>query len=73
MGTWMEGSDWDEQQTYLTSFYFTVTTITTVGYGDYSGSTNIEMTFCILIMIVGVLAFSFASGSLASILSNYDV
>jgi hypothetical protein len=24
---------------YLTSFYFTITTITTVGYGDHSAST----------------------------------
>jgi len=61
------------KQTYLTSFYFTVTTITTVGYGDYSGSTDIEMIYCIAIMIIGVVAFSFATGSLASILQNYDV
>jgi Trk-type K+ transport system membrane component len=50
-----------------------VTTITTVGYGDISGSTDIEKVFCIFIMIIGVLAFSFATGSLASILANYDV
>ena len=34
--------DMTQKQTYLTSFYFTVTTITTVGYGDISGSTDIE-------------------------------
>jgi hypothetical protein len=62
-----------EQQTYLTSFYFTVTTITTVGYGDISVSTDIEKCFCIVIMIIGVISFSFATGSLASILANYDV
>jgi hypothetical protein len=58
---------------YLTSFYFTVTTITTVGYGDISASTNGEKYFCILIMITGVVSFSVLSGSLANILSNYDV
>lgn len=62
-----------QNQMYLTSFYFTVTTITTVGYGDISGSNTIEMIFCISIMIIGVIAFSFATGSLASILQNYDV
>lgn len=31
-----------------------------------------EKIFCILIMIIGVIAFSFASGSLASILQHYD-
>lgn len=29
--------------------------------------------FCICIMIIGVISFSFATGSLASILANYDV
>ena len=57
---------------YLTSIYFTVTTITTVGYGDVSISTKMEKIFCILTMLIGVIAFSFASGSLASILQQYD-
>jgi len=57
---------------YLTSFYFTTTTITTVGYGDFSGNTVIEKIFCIMIMIIGVISFSLASASLSSLLSNYD-
>ncbi len=59
-------------QQYLTSFYFTITTITTVGYGDVDIRTPLEKIFCIVIMLVGVISFSFASGSLASILQNYD-
>ena len=55
-------------QAYLVAFYFTVTTVTTVGYGDVSITTPYEMVFCILTMLVGVVAFSFGSGSLASIL-----
>lgn len=57
---------------YLTSIYFTVTTITTVGYGDISGGTKLEKIFCIFTMVIGVVAFSFASGTLSSILQNYD-
>jgi voltage-gated potassium channel Kch len=53
---------------YLVSVYFTVTTITTVGYGDVSFHTPVEMLFALFTMLVGVVAFSFASGSLASIL-----
>ena len=73
-GTWMEGpiQDMTPGQQYLTSLYYTITTITTVGYGDISGNTPLEKIFCIFIMIIGVVAFSFASGSLASILQNYD-
>lgn len=57
---------------YLVSFYWTITTITTVGYGDIGGSNNLERFFCAIMMIIGVIAFSFANGSLASIISNYD-
>jgi hypothetical protein len=37
-GTWMEGDIYlmNPGEKYLTSIYFTVTTITTVGYGDVS-------------------------------------
>ena len=57
---------------YLVSLYYTITTITTVGYGDISGVTNLEKVLCIIIMLVGVLTFSFASGALASIFASYD-
>jgi Trk-type K+ transport system membrane component len=69
-GTWMEGDleEVDPLEQYLISFYFTVTTITTVGYGDISASSNGEKYFCILIMIIGVVSFSILSGSLANVL-----
>ena len=57
---------------YLTSFYFIITTMTTVGYGDISGQNNLERPVSIFIMLVGVISFSFATGSLSSIMSNYD-
>lgn len=73
-GTWMEGDIYlmKTGEKYLTSIYFTVTTITTVGYGDVSISTMTEKIFCVIIMLVGVISFSFASGSLASILQSID-
>ena len=57
---------------YLTSLYFTTTTISTVGYGDISGNTIVEKIFCIFVMIIGVISFSFASASLTSLFSNLD-
>ena len=69
-GTWMEGDieELTHSEQYLTSFYFTVQTITTVGYGDMSISSNLEKIYCVMIMLVGVMTFSFFSGSLASII-----
>ena len=59
-------------QLYLVSFYWATTTITTVGYGDISGTNAIERIFCTIIMLFGVIAFSFANGSLTSIIQNID-
>jgi hypothetical protein len=74
-GTWMEGDIYEmgSSEKYLTSIYFTVTTITTVGYGDVSISTKMEKVFCVTMMLFGVITFSYASGSLASILQSYDI
>lgn len=57
---------------YILSCYFTITTVSTVGYGDVSPCSIYERLFCILLMIVGACAFTFVSGALSSIISNYD-
>lgn len=57
---------------YTISFYWTVQTITTVGFGDISMVNLLEKVFATLIMIIGVFSFSFANGSLASIIQNFD-
>lgn len=75
IGSWLDSDDIDAMsggELYLTSFYFTTTTITTVGYGDFSGSTPVEKIFCTFIMIIGVISFSLASASLVSLFSNLD-
>ena len=49
-----------------------MTTITTVGFGDISGGTISEKIICVVLMVIGVISFSFATGTLSSILSNLD-
>jgi hypothetical protein len=71
--SWINDFNDDKQyEIYITSLYFTITTMTTVGYGDISGGNTLERGISIMIMFIGVSAFSFATGSLSSILSNYD-
>jgi hypothetical protein len=71
--TWAKGyASSTSSQLYMVSFYWATTTITTVGYGDISGTTDIERIFCTIIMLFGVIAFSFANGSLTSIIQNID-
>jgi hypothetical protein len=57
---------------YITAFYFTVTTLVTVGYGDITAYSTEEMILCIVLMLLGVICFSFTTGALASIITSYD-
>lgn len=56
----------------MTAFYFSVTTIVTVGYGDITSVSSGEKIVNVFFMIIGVIAFSYATGSLSSIISSYD-
>ena len=54
---------------YVASIYFIVVTITTVGYGDITGDSYIEIFFQMFLLIIGTLAYSFV----ISYISNYIV
>ena len=57
---------------YVASFYYTITTITTVGYGDHSGFNTLERIMQVITMIIGVFAFSYATGALSSLIFDSD-
>ena len=64
--------DYPEYDLYVASFYFSVPTIVTVGYGDITGISSTEKIIAVFLMIIGVIAFSFATGALSSIIANMD-
>lgn len=64
--------DVDNSELYVTAFYFTVTTLVTVGYGDITAYSFEEKVFAIFLMLLGVVSFSFATGTIASIITSYD-
>ena len=77
MGTWLDDfalyeNEQENFQLYIVSIYWTITTITTVGYGDITAHNLGERLFCSAVMVLGVISFSFANGSLSSILTTYD-
>jgi len=49
-----------------------VTTITTVGYGDISGTNTLERYVAVIIMVMGVVIFSVVSSSITQIINNFD-
>lgn len=62
----------DNIDLYITSMYFTITTITTVGFGDISPKTPVEEIFGVCIMCLGVVGFSYATGALSSLMGTLD-
>jgi voltage-gated potassium channel Kch len=57
---------------YAAGIYFAMQTLTTVGYGDIAIIRIDEIIAVILLEFIGVLCFSFASGSLTSVIANTD-
>ncbi|MFG1487005.1 cyclic nucleotide-binding domain-containing protein [Halobacteriovorax sp. RZ-2] len=53
----------DRATHYITAMYWTVTTLTTIGYGDITPTTNEGRLFTMVIMILGVGVYGFVIGT----------
>tara|TARA_B110000305_G_C19434483_1_gene638097 strand:- start:1117 stop:1947 length:831 start_codon:yes stop_codon:yes gene_type:complete len=56
---------------FMTSIYFSLTVLSTVGYGDYFPISNMEMLTALVVMLGGVAFFSYIMGNLLEIFKNY--
>lgn len=57
----------------LISLYFSFTTLSTVGFGDYHPKNNPERIFCAIILLSGVMIFSYIMGNFLVMLNTYKV
>ena len=55
---------------YVTSLYYAVTTLTTVGYGDISATNPREMVFATIAMVLGAVLYAVIMGSVVSVVEQ---
>jgi hypothetical protein len=65
--------DYSPWERYLISFYWTIQTVVTVGYGDIPAVTTAERIVAVSWMFVGVFVYSFLIGSISSIFFALDI
>ena len=61
--------------TYLQAFYWTITTLTTIGYGDISPDLSIrsQVIFTIITQLLGAGMYGFIIGNISNLLANMDI
>lgn len=55
---------------YVTAVYWVITTLTTVGYGDYKGYTPTEYLFQMVVEFLGIGVFSYLMGSINTLVAS---
>jgi hypothetical protein len=67
---WIEANGFDAKSTfgkYVFAFYWIIETLTTVGYGDYTGTEIEEIVFTMILEFIGLTFFSFLTGTITII------
>jgi hypothetical protein len=59
----------DNPGIYVTAVYWVITTLTTVGYGDYKGYTQTEYLFQMVVEFLGIGVFSYLMGSINNLVA----
>lgn len=63
----------DYSTNYIRALYWTMTTITTIGYGDITPKTNPQMLYTLLVQLMGAGMYGYIIGNLASLMANSDL
>ena len=57
---------------YIRAIYWVITTMTTVGYGDITPTTNVQTLYAMFVMILGVGTYGYIIANLSNFFGNID-
>ena len=74
MTTYDEGAGYDAplSKQYHYAIYWALTTLTTVGYGDITPTSDLERRFTTVALLLGALIFAYILGDIGSLLQTLD-
>ena len=70
----IKDNDFDHRTTtdkIIVMAYFSFTTLSTVGFGDYSAESSGERLIMIVVMVLGVMCFSYVMGLFTEIVNTF--
>lgn len=56
----------------IIAMYYSFTSLTTVGFGDYNPRSEFERIFCAIILLFGVAIFSYIMGNFKEVLIKFN-
>jgi hypothetical protein len=62
----------DASRTYIQAIYWVITTMTTVGYGDITPTTNFQTIYAMFVMVLGVGTYGYIIANLSNFFGNID-
>jgi len=72
LGSGTAGTDPEPWVEYVRALYWTVATLATVGYGDISATTPLQMLYASITMVGGVAFFGYVLSNVAAMLARMD-
>lgn len=62
----------DSMEQYAASFYWSIVTLTTLGYGDVTPTNHTERMFCVYAMLLGASIFAYSVTNMCTLVHNLD-